>query len=127
MIKASQLLNVNASTFLASIVPYPPQLLRAAKLLRPGAVVLQHLHRIGTLGEAEDASGLLDGQVVRHALLLPDGVPARREDDVELLERPLLGLDQEEVDDGDEEEVEDGEDDVLFDHELAMRTITNPR
>jgi hypothetical protein len=75
--------------------------------------MLQDLHHIGTLTEAEDAPGLFDGQVVRHALLLLDRVAARREDDVQLLKRALLGLDEEEVDDGNEEEVEDRENDVL--------------
>lgn len=74
--------------------------------------MFKDVHHLGT--QTENAPGLLDGQVVRHALLLLDGVSARREDDVELLERAFLGLDAEEVNDRDEEEVKDGEDDVLI-------------
>lgn len=82
--------------------------------------MLHDVHRLGTLTETEDAPGLLDGHVVRHALLLLDGVAASRKDNVELLKRAFLGLDEEEVDDGEEGEVEDGEDDVLSNYELVV-------
>lgn len=84
-------------------------------LLRLAAIVLKdvHYHIGSTVTQTENTPGLLDGHVVRHALLLLDGVSARRKNNVELLKRTFLGLDAEEVDDRDEEEVEDGEDDVL--------------
>lgn len=62
--------------------------------------------------KSQDPSSLGYGDVVRHLLLVLDRVARRREYNIDLLERAILSLDQEEVYDWNEGGIQDGVDDV---------------
>lgn len=63
--------------------------------------------------QAKHKSRLLNRNTMFHLLLLLDGITSCSEDNIELLQRSLLRLNEEEVDDWAEAEVEDCENDVL--------------